>query len=204
MAVIIGLTGGIGSGKSSAATIFAELGAMVIDTDEIAHFLTRPGSPTLDKIRAELGDGVFLPDGQLDRAGLRHRVFSDSAAKCRLEGILHPQIREEVISRLKNLRSDYAILVVPLLLEATGYRELVDRVLVIDCPEDRQIERTMARSKLAETDVRQIMQHQLTRQQRLQAADDILDNSSGLAQLRRQVTSLHEKFTALASAQIRI
>lgn len=198
MPLKIGLTGGIGSGKSSVAAIFAKLGAEIIDTDEISHLLTRPESPVLASIRTQFGDGVFLPDGQLNRVKMRERVFSDHTAKKQLESILHPLIRQEVENRLAHSHAVYVVIVVPLLLETPGYRELVDRVLVVDCAEANQLARTMTRSQLGEAEVRAIMANQLSRQARLKRADDMIDNNNDEVDLNAQVIALHEKYLALA------
>lgn len=200
MPLKIGLTGGIGSGKSSVAAIFAKLGAEIIDTDEISHRLTQPESPALAGIRSRFGDGVFLPDGQLNRAKMRELVFSDANAKRNLEAILHPLIRQEVTDRLARSQSAYVLIVVPLLLETQGYRELVDRILVVDCDEANQLARTMARSGLGKAEVLAIMSNQLPRQARLAHADDILDNNGGEENLHRQVAKLHEKYRFLAGS----
>lgn len=202
MSLKIGLTGGIGSGKSSVATLFAKLGAEIVDTDEISHQLTQPGSPVLDSIRSRFGDSVFLPDGQLNRAKMRELVFSGTEAKRNLEAILHPLIRQEVVNRLAHPQSAYALIVVPLLLETPGYRELMDRILVVDCDEADQLTRTMARSGLGEAEVRAIMANQLQRKERLAHADDVLDNSKEENNLHQQVAKLHEKYLALASGAL--
>lgn len=198
MPLKIGLTGGIGSGKSSVAAIFAKLGAEIIDTDEISHQLTQPGSPALASIRDQFGDDVFLPDGQLNRVKMRGLVFSDTGAKRNLEDILHPLIRQEVVNRLALSHAVYVMIVVPLLLETPSYRELVDKILVVDCNEASQLARTMARSSLGEAEVRTIMANQLQRRERLAHADDVLDNNSGEENLHQQVERLHEKYLALA------
>jgi dephospho-CoA kinase len=198
MPLIIGLTGGIGSGKSSVAALFAKHGAEIIDTDDIAHQLTRPESPVLTSIREQFGDSVFLPDGQLNRAKMRERVFSDPVAKKNLESLLHPLIRQEVVDRLAHARGFYVLIVVPLLLETTSYRELVDRILVVDCDGANQLARTMARSHLGEAEVSAIMTNQLPRKQRLTQADDIINNNGGAASLTRQVQALHEKYLIIA------
>lgn len=198
MPLKIGLTGGIGSGKSTAAALFAQLGAEVIDTDVIAHRLTQPASSALAAIYHEFGDALLLPDGSLDRAKLRHLIFADPAAKSRLENILHPLIRQEVLARLAGSQAAYVIVVAPLLLEAAGYRELVDRVLVVDCDENKQVARVMARSQLNPTEVQAIMRNQLSAKERLAHADDVLDNNGDNENLRRQITTMHEKYLALA------
>jgi dephospho-CoA kinase len=199
MPLKIGLTGGIGSGKSSAAALFAELGAEVIDTDVISHQLTKPDSLALSAICHEFGDALLLSDGNLDRAKLRNLIFADPAAKSRLENILHPLIKQEVMARLASSQATYIIVVVPLLLEAAGYRELVDRVLVVDCDEHTQMARVMARSQLNQAEVQAIMRNQLSAEERLTHADDVLDNNGDNENLRRQIVTLHEKYLALAA-----
>lgn len=200
MPLKIGLTGGIGSGKSSVAAIFSKLGAEIIDTDEISHQLTQPGSPVLASIRDQFGDEAFLPDGRLNRARMRELVFSDPEAKRNLEAILHPRIRQEVINRLACSHAVYVVIVVPLLLETSGYSELVDRILVVDCDEADQLARTMARSGLGKAEVMAIMSNQLQRKARLAHADDVLDNSNEEHNLHQQAKKLHEKYLALASS----
>jgi len=198
MPLVIGLTGGIGCGKSTAARQFAELGAAVIDTDEIAHRLTAPGTPELTEIFRQFGAAYRLPDGNLDRARLRERVFSDRGAKANLEAILHPRIKQEVVAALGQVKAPYAIVVVPLLLETGGYRDLIQRVLVVDCTEEQQLARTMARSKLLAAAVAAIMANQLSREERLRQADDVLPNRSDAAALRRQVEALHAQYLGMA------
>lgn len=199
MTLVIGLTGGIGCGKSTAARAFAELGAAVIDTDEIAHQLTIPNSPVLAAIFSRFGEAYRQPDGGLDRTKLRRLIFSDSDAKARLEAILHPLIRQEVATALKRVNAPYAIVVVPLLLETGGYRDLVQRVLVVDCEEAQQLARTMHRSGLSATEVEAIMANQVSRAERLLQADDVLGNQGDPAELRRQVATLHDRYLALAA-----
>ncbi len=199
MVYAVGLTGGIGCGKSSAAKIFAEHGAAVIDTDEIAHRLTAPGEPGLLAVKQAFGEAFLLPDGGLDRARMRRLVFSDRRAKARLEAILHPLIKERVKEALAACQAPYALVVVPLLLETGSYRELIRRVLVVDCEEAQQIERTVARSGLARDEVRAIMAHQISRGERLRQADDVLSNSGKTAELQRQVALLHDEYLRLAA-----
>ncbi len=199
MIYAVGLTGGIGCGKSSAAKIFAEHGAAVIDTDEIAHRLTAPGEPGLLAVKQAFGEAFLLPDGGLDRARMRRLVFSDRRAKARLEAILHPLIKERVKEALAACQAPYALVVVPLLLETGSYRELIRRVLVVDCEEAQQIERTVARSGLARDEVRAIMAHQISRGERLRQADDVLSNSGKTAELQRQVALLHDEYLRLAA-----
>jgi dephospho-CoA kinase len=197
----IGLTGGIGSGKSSAARFFGELGASVIDTDHIAHELTATGQPALTQIRERLGATCFDSAGALDRACLRRRVFADADAKRELEAILHPLIRAETITRVTAARGPYIVLVVPLLLETGAYRTLVRRTLVVDCEPEVQVARTVARSGLTPAEVRAIMRTQLSRDERLRHADDIISNDGDLAALRRQVIELDRRYRALADTQ---
>ena len=198
MAYCIGVTGGIGSGKSSAAALFSELGAEVVDTDDIAHALTRPGGQAIPGIRAAFGATAIAADGSLDRAAMRERVFADPAQRKVLEGILHPVIRAEARRRVSGSGAPYVLLVVPLLLESAGYPDLVQRVLVIDCDESLQISRTMQRSGLTAEAVRAIMAAQLPRQERLARADDVLHNDGDLAGLRAQVAALHERYRNLS------
>ena len=201
MAYVVGLTGGIGSGKSAAAEEFARLGATVVDTDAIAHELTRAGGAAIPGVRALFGEDCIGADGAMDRAKVRARVFSDAGARQRLEALLHPMIHEESRRRVEAARGAYVVLVVPLLIESGGYRSRVDRVLVVDCPEAAQIERVATRSGLAENEIRRIMESQATRADRAAAADDIIDNGGSLAQLQAQVRVLHARYVELASAR---
>jgi len=193
----IGLTGGIGCGKSTAAKIFAELGAAVVDTDEIAHELTGPAGAALAAIRAEFGPGYIAAGGGLDRTRMRRLVFSDTAARKRLEAILHPLIRKESRARIAAARQPYVILVVPLLLETGAYRDLIKRVLVVDCDEAQQIARATRRSGLSAAEVRAIMTAQVAGPARLAAADDVLRNDADRKRLRRDAEALHAKYLAL-------
>lgn len=194
MPYCIGLTGGIGSGKSRAAAMFGELGADVIDTDAIAHELTQAGGPAMPAITAAFGPAVIADDGGLDRAAMRELVFADPASRARLEGILHPLIGGVTRGQVARSTAPYLLLVVPLLLEKGSFRDLVRRVLVVDCEESLQIDRTMQRSGLTEAAVRAIMAAQIPRQQRLDAADDIIRNDGDIAQLRSQVAALHQQY----------
>lgn len=198
--LVIGLTGGIGCGKSSAAEFFIERGAPVIDTDEIAHQLTRPGGPAMAPIRHTFGPDYLKPDGALDRAKMRGLVFSDAVAKVKLERILHPLIRDEVARRVAACTGPYMLIAVPLLLETGGYRELIERVLVVDCDEEMQIARTMQRSRLSRDEVQAIMGTQVSRESRLRQADDVLSNNGDWRTLAQQVEALHAKYLALAGA----
>jgi dephospho-CoA kinase len=195
----VGLTGGIGSGKSAVAERFGTLGVAVIDTDEIAHELTRPGGAAIGPIRRAFGAGLIGADGALDRAKTRKLAFGDAAARKKLEAILHPLIREESARRSERADGAYAILVVPLLAEGGIDRSRYARVLVVDCTEAQQIERAMRRSGLPESEVRDILAAQATREQRLALADDVIDNSGALGALERQVSRLHEKYLTLAA-----
>jgi len=195
---VIGITGGIGSGKSSVARIFAALGAAVIDTDEIAHRLTGKGTPALAAIIEQFGSGYQLPDGSLDRAQLRKRVFSDHAALAKLETLLHPLIKQQVVSEMAEAQGPYLVLVIPLFFETGAYRDLVDRVLVVDCDENQQISRTMSRSKLSSEEVRTIMAHQAPREERIKQADDILSNRGNHADLEGHAQELHRHYLTLA------
>jgi len=195
----VGLTGGIGSGKSTVAGMFARLGVQVIDTDEIAHELTRPGGEAIVPISAAFGAEAIAADGSLDRARMRRLAFADAQAKKRLEAILHPLIRAESSRRVEGAASPYAILVIPLLVESGVDRSRTARVLVVDCPEDGQVSRVMRRSGLAEAEVRAILASQVTREQRLAAADDVIDNSGAPEALEGQISRLHEKYLTLAA-----
>ena len=196
---VVGLTGGIGSGKSTVADLFAELGTPVIDTDSIARQLTAPGGAALDEIRAAFGEAVMQADNSLDRAALRRRVFADVAARRQLEAILHPRIRQVVEQALAKLVAPYALVVIPLLVETGSYREMLRRVLVVDCPEDLQIARVMARSGLELDEVKAILAAQVGRAERLAAADDVIVNTTSLEALRTQVATLHQRYLAFST-----
>lgn len=193
---VIGLTGGIGSGKSAAAERFAELGVAVVDTDQIAHRLTGAGGAAMAAIAREFGSEVVAADGALDRAAMRQRVFADPDSKRRLEAILHPAIYDESVRQLQAARGDYAVLVVPLLFESERYLPLLVRSLVVDCSEDAQVARVMRRNGFTESAVRAIMAAQLPRAERLRRADDVIDNNGGLAELRLQVDAKHGYYLA--------
>jgi dephospho-CoA kinase len=195
----VGLTGGIGSGKSVVAGLFSKRGVAVIDTDEIAHELTRPGGEAIEAIRATFGASLIGAEGALDRDRMRKLVFGDAAARKKLEGILHPLIREESARRRVRAQSPYAILVVPLLVESGVDRSRYARVLVVDCTEAQQVERAGRRSGLSEKEVRAILAAQATREQRLARADDVIDNSGTPEALERQVSLLNKKYLTLAA-----
>ena len=200
MPFCIGLTGGIGSGKSAVSSQFGELGAAVVDTDAISHELTAASGAAIAAIRDQFGPEFILKDGSLDRARMRNRVFEDSAARKKLEAILHPLIRERTRAAVAAARAPYVVVVVPLLFETGACLDLVHRVLVVDCEEDEQVRRVAARSGIAAGEIRRIMAAQLPRAARLQRADDVLDNNGGLDALRAQVAQLHDKYLGLARA----
>lgn len=200
----VGLTGGIGSGKSTAAGFLGALGATVVDTDRISHRLTAVGGAAVGAIRAAFGGGFVTPEGALDRDAMRSLVFSDPAARSRLEAILHPAIRREADAELAAAGGPYAVLVVPLLFERRASLERVQRVLVVDCPERLQVARTAARSGILEDEVRAIMGAQWPRWRRLQMADDVVWNGGDEAGLRSQCERIHQTYCgrALASPTI--
>lgn len=195
---VVGLTGGIGSGKSAVAELFARLGAGVVDTDAIAHELTGPDGAAMPALCAAFGEAVRCADGRLDRAAMRQRVFADASARQRLEAILHPMIRAEADARCAQARSSYVLLVVPLLVETGNYRDRVDRILVVDCDEAEQCARVMARSGLSLTEVRAIMKTQASRAERLAAADDVILNNRTLAALGPEVSALDRAYRQMA------
>ena len=199
--LVVGLTGGIGSGKSAAADMFGGFGAAIIDADAIAHELTCIAGAAMPAIHAAFGPDVVTPEGALNRSAMRQLVFSDAASRSRLEAILHPMIRAESELRshaaLKN-GAPYLMMVIPLLLESGDPRSRVGRILVVDCPEETQIARVASRSQLAEPEIRRIMATQATRAQRMHVADDVIDNAGDLAALKVQVTALHQNYLGLA------
>ena len=199
MSYVIGLTGGIGSGKSAVADAFEKRGVDVTDTDRIAHAITAPGQAGLVAIIEAFGSGVLRDDGSLDRSSLRRLVFADPAARERLEAILHPMIRAEAAAAVARWTNPYGLLVVPLLFERGGHTSLIQRVLVIDCPEDVQVARVMARNGIPESEVRAIMATQLRRAERLARADDVIDNAGTLAALEPQIEVLDRRYRQLAA-----
>jgi len=200
MPFVVGLTGGIGSGKSAAADEFARLGAEVVDTDAIAHELTRAGGAAIPELRRQFGDEFIDAGGAMDRAKMRALAFRDAGAKVRLERLLHPMIRAESERRIASSHAPYVVHVVPLLVESKGYRERVSRVLVVDCPPALQIERVRSRSGLSPTEIQRIVDAQAPREARLAAADDVVDNAGSLDALHKQVGRLHAQYVALARA----
>ena len=199
----VGLTGGIGSGKSTVAEFFRECGATVIDSDAISHQLTKAGGTAIPAIRSAFGDDYIDTAGAMDRPRMRRLVFADTEARQRLEAILHPMIRTELLAQVQAATdAAYLLLVVPLLLEAAGYNKLVQRILVVDCAEETQVDRTVRRSGMNTAEVLSIMAQQIGRDTRLQRADDIIHNDGDLNALRAQVELLHKRYLALASAII--
>lgn len=196
--LIIGLTGGIGSGKSAVTNRFAELGASIVDTDQIAHALTTPSGLAIEQIRGAFGDQVITSDGALDRDAMRKLVFKDPDARRRLEAILHPMIRQVSHARCAAAPGPYVVLAVPLLVESGNYRDRVDRICVVDCPVDLQIERVRVRNGLDEAQIRAIIASQATREARQAIADDVIDNAGSLEALHRQVDSLHTQYLEYA------
>lgn len=195
--LLIALTGGIASGKSVVAEIFANLGVPVFDTDQIARDVVEPGTPTLAKLVAEFGSDILDASGRLDRARMRTRVFSDPPQRRRLEAITHPAIREELATRSAQARGEYQIHVIPLLLES-GRTHAYDRVLVVDTTEEEQLKRLLARDGSSLELARQILAAQASREARLDAADDVIVNTGTLADLHEFVQTLHRNYSLLA------
>jgi len=194
---VVGVTGGIGSGKSAATARFEARGITVVDADLAARVVVEPGRPALAAIAGHFGDAILLPDGALDRAALRARVFADPAQRRWLEQLTHPLIGEEILARLASADSPYTILSSPLLLESSQ-RQLVDCVVVVDVPEAIQLARTIARDDDDADQVRRIMAAQLPRAERLAGADYVIDNSGSLEELDAQVEALHREFLGRA------
>ncbi len=195
----VGLTGGIASGKTTAAHRFAELGATVIDADEVARALVEPGTPALAEIVARFGTGVLGADRRLDRRILRERVFRESEARRDLEAILHPRIKAEMARRSAAATGPYVILVIPLLVEG-GPRDDLDRILVVDVAEDTQRRRLLERDRVSESLAESMLAAQASRAERLARADDVLANEGSLEALRSGVDALHRRYLALAAA----
>lgn len=194
----VGLTGGIASGKSTVADMFAELGVPVIDTDVIAREVVQAGEPALDEIREAFGDQVIGPDGNLDRAAMRMIVFADESARHELEKILHPRIRNTAMQQADRAGGDYQLIVVPLLVESP-LRSFVDRVLVVDCDEQTQIGRLLARDAETEQQARRMIAAQASREDRLAIADDVINNDGDLQETRDQALILHRNYLQRAS-----
>ncbi|MBW8055394.1 MAG: dephospho-CoA kinase [Acidiferrobacterales bacterium] len=196
----IGLTGGIGSGKSSAAAMFARRGVPVIDADEIAKQLVAPGQPAYERIIQRFGKEFVDADGFIDRGRLRRHVFDDPASRRELEAILHPRVRQQIQRQLRALRAPYCVIVIPLIFEA-NQQDLVDRILVIDAAEDTQVQRVAARSSLADDEIRKIIAAQIGRNVRLRQAHDVITNEGELEQLEERVDAFHTRYLDLAREQ---
>jgi len=194
----VGLTGGIGSGKSTVCRLFAELGVPVVDADLIARQLVDVGSEALAAIVQQFGTDILNGDGSLNRSRLRTRVFADTQQRQQLDAIMHPRIYASIEIAVSQLRADYCMIAIPLLVE-TGKTSIVDRVLVVDCPESMQIQRVIARDQIDAQQAAAMIASQAGRQRRLDAADDVIDNSHPLSQLAEQVKSLHNSYLLLAS-----
>lgn len=194
---IVGVTGGIGSGKSVVCEAFAELGVPVFDADIAAREVVMPGSPLLDEVVAEFGGDILNADGELDRRALRNMVFASDTRREALERLLHPAIRANLAARIARCESDYCLLCIPLLVEKGGYDDL-DRILVVDCDPALQRRRVAARDNLTVDEVAAIMRTQATREQRLAAADDIIENNGDLDAVRDRVAQLHRQYSRWA------
>lgn len=195
---VVGLTGGIGCGKSTVTALFANLGVQYVDADIVAREVIMPGTACLDAICRHFGNSILHSAGELDRAALRQRIFSNATDKSWLEQLLHPAIRQEMLAQLAALTSPYALLVAPLLLE-NKLNRFVQRVLVIDLPQSLQLQRAMARDSSSEQHIKAIMAAQISRTERLQLADDIITNDSSIADLAPQVAALHQQYLQLAA-----
>jgi len=199
MSYLVGLTGGIGSGKSTVASLFAELGVPVIDTDAISHQLTQTDGAAITSIRTLFGESFIDATGALDRIKMRQLVFSDSAAKQVLEKILHPLILAQAKALAESSPAPYVLMVIPLLFETNSYRDWLDRSVTVDCTEEIQINRATERNGLNKQTVLAIMAQQFSRTQRLQLAEDVINNDGTLIDLRLQVAQLHQRFLHLAT-----
>lgn len=195
---VVGVSGGIGSGKSAASHRFSQLGVEVVDADVASRVVVEPGTVALASIADHFGECVMQSDGTLDRAALRRRIFNNPEDKQWLEALLHPLIRDEIKHAIEAAKSPYVVFVSPLLIE-TDQHQLCNRVLVIDVPEQLQLQRTIARDNNDEAQVRRIMASQASRQQRLENADDVIENTAGITELEQEVDKLHQKYLAMAS-----
>lgn len=191
---VIGLTGGIASGKSAAAEQFAALGVPVVDADQIARELVEPGKPALQAICQHFGQHLLRENGELDRAALRDIIFNDAQARHDLEAILHPQIRATIRERVSALSGCYCVIVIPLLAESEESWPILDHILLIDCPESLQLERLQQRDQLDPEQAQRILEAQASREQRKAIADEIIDNSHSQGHLKEAVTKLHQKY----------
>lgn len=197
----VGLTGGIGSGKSAVADLLAAHGAAIIDTDQISHALTAPGGLAMAQIAHTFGDNFLTSEGALNRAAMRERVFSDPEARRALEAILHPLIAAQTRAEAQAANGAYLVFVVPLLVESGRWKERVDRVLVVDCSKELQVERVMRRNQLSAAQVNAIMATQASRAQRLAVADDVITNEQPLESLATEVERLHQRYLSMAAAK---
>ena len=200
---VVGLTGGIGSGKSTVADLLVQRGASLVDTDAIAHALTAPGGAAMPVLQKAFGESLLRADGALDRVEMRRLVFTDASAKARLEAILHPMIRAESDRQCAAAQSPYVVLAVPLLVESGIYRQRCDRILVVDCDEATQVARVIARSGMTEPEVRAIIAAQAAREIRLAAADDVVDNSGAPETLPPMVEKLHQAYLQSALSKVK-
>jgi dephospho-CoA kinase len=200
--LVVGLTGGIASGKSLVGAMFLKLGAVLVDTDVVAREVVAKGTPGLAAVAAEFGPSVLSPSGELDRRALRSLVFADESKRRQLEGLLHPLIRSRTLGKLAELEAPYALVAVPLLFE-TDFGELVDRILVVDAPESVQLERLMRRDATPKAEALAMLRAQVDRATRLKAAHDVIDNSGTIDATRRQVESLHRSYLDLAAQRAR-
>ena len=194
--LVIGLTGGIGSGKSTVADLFSQLGIPVIDADVISRQLVEPGKPALEEIKVYF-ENILTPGGELDRSKLRLIIFTEPEKRERLENILHPRIQDEISSQLAQHSAAYAVVVIPLLAEK-GKWSFIDRILVVDCDENLQMKRTMDRDDQDEEQVKSVLKSQASRQQRLAMADDVITNESDFTHLQFEVEKLDKKYRQLA------
>jgi dephospho-CoA kinase len=200
MTLCVGLTGGIGSGKSTVADLFAQQGTKIIDTDIIAHQITQPNGIGIAPIRTAFNDSYINENNSLNRNKMRDHIFSDPAAKQQLEAILHPLILDQCQIELQQLSSEpYAIIVIPLLAETPKFQQLVQRILLVDCPGNIQIKRVMQRNKMTEERVRAIISQQTPRTQQQDLADDLILNETNLTNLAEEVTALHQRYRKIAA-----
>lgn len=195
----LGITGGIGSGKTSVSNFFSEFGASIIDTDVIAHDLCKPNGIAISSIRSQFGESFIQDDGAMNRSKMRELIFNDAQAKQQLESILHPLIRQQTELMVSKSTGLYAILVIPLLIESKQWIDRLDRILVIDCEEETQILRVMRRNSFEREQVLQIMAMQVSRHERLQYADDVINTENNFAHIRQQVAQLHAKYIHLCA-----
>lgn len=197
---VVGLTGGIGSGKTTISNIFSELGINIVDTDRLARDVVMPDTLCLTEIRKRFGDAILLSNGELDRRKLRDIIFSNSVEKAWLEKLLHPAIRKLTRQKLSETKSPYAILSSPLLLESPD-RHIVDRILIVDIPTEQQLRRTAERDSANKENIQKIVDSQMSREKRLALADDIIDNSAGFEYSRKQALNLHQSYLAKSNTQ---